>query len=72
MINWHPVSDCFQKRHMDKVDSLNTIDIPQGTANLIKPAKVPSVDFEAIPIVGEKVKMWPRSSPQMPRKEEHL
>ena len=41
---------------MDKLDSVKPIGMPQGTANLIKPVKVSSVDFEAIPVVAERVK----------------
>ena len=41
---------------MDKFNSVKPIGMPQGTANIIKPAKVSSVDFEEIPIVAVKVK----------------
>ena len=41
---------------MDEFNSVKPIGMPQGTANIIKPAKVSSVDFEAIPIFAEKVK----------------
>ena len=69
---WHPVSDCFLYRCMDKLDSVKPIGMPQGTANLIKPAKISVVDFEAIPVVAEKVKMWPSAAPQITRKEKPL
>ena len=49
-LNWHPVSDCFQHRCVNKVDSVKPVGI---TANFIKPTKNSIVDFE---VVAEKVK----------------
>ena len=37
--------------------------MPQETANLIKPAEVSSVDFDATPFVAEKVKKVGKFSP---------
>ena len=57
---------------MDKLDSLKPIGMPQGTANIIKPVKVSSAYFEAIPMLPKKSKIGPRAAPQMTRKEEPL
>ena len=69
---WHPVSDCFQDRCMIKLDSVKPMGMPQGTAKLIKPVKVSSAYFEAIPMLPKKSKIGPRAAPQMTRKEEPL
>ena len=57
---------------MDKLDSVKPIGMPQGTSNLIKPVKVSSVDFEAIPYVAEKVKNVSKFSALYNKKEKHL
>ena len=55
-LNWHPVSDCFQYRCTNKLDSVKPLGILQCTANLIKPSKASSVDFEAITVIAKKLK----------------
>ena len=55
-LKWHPVSDCFHDRCIDNLESMKPIGNPEGTANVIKPAKVSVVDFEAIPVVAGKIK----------------
>ena len=57
---------------MNKLDSVKPIGMPQGTSNLIKPVKVSSVDFEAIPYVAEKVKNVSKFSTLDNKKEKHL
>ena len=41
---------------MDKLVSVKTIGMPHGIANIMKPAKVSSIDLETIPIAAETVK----------------
>ena len=47
-LHWHPVT-------ANELDSVKSIGMPQGTANLIQPTKISSVDFEAIPVVVKNV-----------------
>ena len=55
-LNWHSVSDCFQYRCTNKLDSVKPLGILQCTANLIKPSKASSIDFEAITVIAKKLK----------------
>ena len=55
-LNWHPVSDCFHDLCVDNLESMKPIGEPQGTSNVIKPATISVVDFEAVPVVAEKIK----------------
>ena len=45
------------------MDSVKPIDMPEVIAKLIKPAKAPSIDFDAISVVAEKVENVVKFSP---------